>query len=236
MSFSAHSCKTVSKFLLREYDEVTPQLFIYIPNPQTRPFVMRLIHLYTTLAVALAARPLLAAPGDLLATFRSPSPQPFANFGEAVADVSGQVLVGEPDRLVNNLPFVGAAYLFNATTGGLTREIPSPSLSEFTSFSHAAAPLPNGFAIGTSQSEKVFVFDMDGNYEFTISPPAARHGGGSFGEWLATTGNSIVTADPSEDVDGVFNAGVAYVFDGATGDLLLRTPNPDPQARESSGT
>ena len=75
--------------------------------------------LIMTLIGMLGATPCSAAPGELLFKLVSPEPQPGADFGSTLAIVDGDILIGEPNRAVNNTAYVGQAYLFDGQSGEL---------------------------------------------------------------------------------------------------------------------
>jgi len=83
------------------------------------------------LGVVLPMERAAAAPGDLLFKLTAPDPQPGAEFGDVVAAADGHIVVGEPNRFVDNTAFVGQAYIFDAQTGSLkfTLEEQSPSIA-----------------------------------------------------------------------------------------------------------
>ena len=65
-------------------------------------------------------------------------------------------------------------------------------------------------------------------------PPSGEVGNGDFGWDMAAVGSGYVVTDPQDDtVDS--NAGIAYLFDGATGQLTRRFFNPNPKRGETLG-
>jgi len=58
---------------------------------------------------------------------------------------------------------------------------------------------------------------------------------GSFGTSVAISGTTVVVGAPQEDAGGNAQAGNAYVFDAASGDLVCTLTSPNPQATGSFG-
>ena len=89
---------------------------------------------------------------------------------------------------------------------------------------------------GVEQSGTVYIFDSEtGALEHTLFSPhlIAR---ASFGQTLAITPDgNVLVGDWHAWVDGLEDAGRAYLFDGQTGNLLLDIPNPDPKAGDAFG-
>jgi hypothetical protein len=60
-------------------------------------------------------------------------------------------------------------------------------------------------------------------------------GDDDFGVALATAGGDVIVGAPGEDADGA-NAGIAYRFDGLTGELLATYRNPTPEPDDYFGS
>ena len=70
------------------------------------------------------------------------------------------------------------------------------------------------------------MFDSDGNFIRTILPPSAEVSS-LFGDSVGAMGSNVLVGAPLDDTGGE-DAGAAYLFDGATGDLLQTFLNPNP--------
>jgi hypothetical protein len=130
------------------------------------------------------------------------------------------------------------AYLIQAATKfTLVRTIISPTPSGGGFFGQAMAVAGDKFVIGSRDCTEtacgaVHVFDGNGNFVRTIFPPATpEFSFTAFGDSVGAQGSNILVGDTLEDTAGE-DAGAAYLFDGATGNLLqtFLNPNPDPGA------
>jgi hypothetical protein len=52
--------------------------------------------------------------------------------------------------------------------------------------------------------------------------------GGEFGRFVTAVGDNILAGAHGNSTGGIDTAGMAYLLDGQTGELLLRIPNPEP--------
>jgi len=190
--------------------------------------------------------------------FEIPSPQPQQGglFGErmrTLGDVDGD---GARDVLISSNRFddrVGRVYVYSGRTRGLLQTIGSPSPQVGASFGFWTANLGSdvdedgvadfvvsspGQVIDGEKVGQVYVFSgRTGDLVRTISPPeplgtTTATFGADFG------GNVIAPGDLSGDGIGDFVAtasrsfggsGAAYAFNGKTGELLYKVPNPDTQ-------
>ena len=75
---------------------------------------------------------------------------------------------------------------------------------------------------------------LSGNLLATLNNPAPA-AGDYFGYSVAVSGNIAVVGAHSDDPGGVTDAGTAYVFDTATGNLLATLNNPAPVATDRFG-
>ncbi len=187
-----------------------------------------------------------------------PNPEPkagdgFGSGGTPLAISGNNALLG---AIADDLPGdthpdgdnPGRVWVFNRETGGvvLTLENPNPQARPAPSdgFGWSVAAGSGIIAVGAlrdstsgvEQSGTVYIFDSEtGALEHTLfsSHLIAR---ASFGQTLAITpeGNVLV-GDWHAWVDGLEDAGRAYLFDGQTGILLLDIPNPDPKAGDAFG-
>jgi len=104
--------------------------------------------------------------------------------------------------------------------------------------------------LGGHNSGSAYIFDAStGNLLRTLNKPTRESGGWDdpsygFGLSVAVSGNTVVVGAPFEDIvlgwsdDGYdvrIDAGSAYVFDAATGNLLHTLDNPTPEERDSFG-
>jgi cysteine-rich repeat protein len=196
-----------------------------------------------------------ASSGSLLRTLDDPTAAPGTAFGEAIASLGANVLIGAPYT-----PGGGAAYLLDRGSGMLlhTFTSPTPGTSQFgayvgtlgadiaigygfgggaevfdgTTWAHLRT-LPGPFAILATKGDDLVVSPSLGNAELRDGTTGAvirsfldPVAGGSFGSAAAVVGTTIIVGDPGED--GIETAeGAVYAFDSASGALLYTLHPPD---------
>ncbi|HWC85318.1 MAG TPA: FG-GAP-like repeat-containing protein [Solirubrobacteraceae bacterium] len=201
--------------------------------------------------------------GELLRTIDDPDPQSNADFGGNViapGDLNGD---GITDFVVTASKAAGGAgmgYAFSGADGHLLYRIPNPE-AQLSSFGFGAAELGdvNGDGIpdyqigapfyndgGVSQAGRSYIISgADGSVLRTLPNPDPTTGA-RFGQ-ADSDGRALgdITGDGKADVyvDGFLSndgsvpqAGLGYVFDGATGSLITRLHDPSPQVGGQFGT
>jgi hypothetical protein len=178
------------------------------------------------------------------------NPNPAANdrFGTSVAIAGNRVIVGAPlgDSGTGD---AGCTYIYELT--GATPTLPALQLNHpdpaGRNFGHVVALSGSRLAVGAPQeggsgdSSRVYLYDLSQPGPATPvltladATPATNE---SFGRALALAGDTLVVAAPQEDT-GADNAGIAYVYDLASGtpgipDLTL--PNPAPALNDAFGS
>ena len=180
--------------------------------------------------------------GKVLRTFKSPGPVAGAQFGSSVAAVGNRVLIcayheSPPDRPKR----AGAAYIFDSSTGELlhTLQKPSPAVGDY--FGNPVGVLGNNFLVscrwddtGAKDAGAVFLYESaTGELLQVFRNPEPRANQG-FGGPLAAVGDNLLVGETKDDTKGP-NAGAAYLFDGATGQLLQTFYNPEPGRKNGFG-
>ncbi|MCL1468468.1 Calx-beta domain-containing protein [Argonema galeatum] len=165
-------------------------------------------------------------------TFQNPNPNIFNGFGQSVAAVGNNVLIGSPyDNTGGTV--AGAAYLFDGNTGGLLRTFLNPSPNDGDNFGSSIAVVGNKVLIGTP-GEKVgsntvgtaYLFDLStGALQATFLNPAPQQFA-PFGASVAGVGNNFAIAVPFGGTSNSY--GTVYLFDGITGALLQTFQDPNP--------
>jgi hypothetical protein len=196
--------------------------------------------------------------GALLQTINDPDPQSNADFGGNViapGDLNGD---GFPDFVVTaSSAFNGAgiAYAFDGKTGALLYRILNPEPTQSSAFGFGAAEVGdvNGDGVGdyqigapfyndngVSNAGRSYIFSgKTGQLIYTLANPDptmnARFGQAD-SDGIAPGYVSGPKTRPGIYVDGflsndgsVANAGLGYLFSGATGQLITRLHDPTPQ-------
>ncbi len=178
-----------------------------------------------------------SATGAHVLTFQNPAPQAAAHFGEHMAVVGGNLLVGMPydDAAGTN---AGRAYLFDGTTGTLLHTFYAPVPTDYDRFGSGVAALGNDVLIGSpgrnGSAGIAYLFDSTtGNLLQTFQKPEPN-AWDSFGSSVASVGDKVLVAAPGADA-GADGTGAAYLFDSGTGELLATFLNPDPDAYDGFG-
>ena len=177
---------------------------------------------------------------SLLQTLYNPTPEVSGRFGTAVAASADFLVVGAigDDSYATG---AGAAYLFDATTGGLLRTLDNPTPATWDYFGNSVAVSGNWVVVGDSGDDTgaynagaAYLFDtLTGNLLRTLNNPTPADSD-SFGRSVAVSG-SLVVVGASGDSTGAAQAGSVYVFDAATGNLLRTLNNPTPEASDYFG-
>jgi len=168
--------------------------------------------------------------GTHLASFASPTPESYWEFGRAVTSVgTNRVLIGEPGANGET----GQAHLFDlAGNLILTVTNPAPNINRSFGFSVAgvgadklaiAAPADGG---GVTNGGVVHVFDLAGNLLATCVSPVTQQNEG-FGWTLAAVGSDKMLIGSVQNNSISLVAGAAYLFD-VSGNLLTTFANPTP--------
>ncbi len=97
----------------------------------------------------------------------------------------------------------------------------------------------NGFFIGapgaTGDSGVAYLFNSNGSPAGTFdNPDADVDGGDRFANAVAADGNFVLVGASFDDTDGT-DAGIAYLFNRTTGDLVATFQDPTPQANGNFG-
>jgi hypothetical protein len=194
------------------------------------------------------------ATGALLFSLTSPNSQAYGEYGwiADLGDVNGDshddFVVTAWREVVNGLAGAGRAYVYSGATGDTLYSLESPTPEVDGRFGTEAGGhgdvsgdgVPD-VAVGAwredvllSDAGKVHVYSgATGAYVRTyVSPNPSQ--AGYFGKPVANAGDvngdgwdDLIVGARQEDPGGVTNAGMAYVFSGATGDTLYSLWPPD---------
>lgn len=190
--------------------------------------------------------------GKLKHVFTSPNAQAYGNFGESVALSAGgklkhptasRVIVGAPNETVDGYLGAGRAYIFNTSTGVLSRTLVSPNAQSGGEFgwsvtasgSVVVVGAPDETVNGYAGAGRAYLFNSTtGKLMITFTSPTPQTDG-HFGQSLGISVNSVntpgrfVVGAPGEGADGHASAGRAYVFGTANGKQLAILTSPNAQ-------
>jgi outer membrane protein assembly factor BamB len=155
----------------------------------------------------------------------SPNSQFNGEFGYSVAISGNMVVVGAPEENVGGHTGAGAAYIFNAQTGGMVARLVDPNSQYYGEFGYFVAIMGNDVVVGGDGN--VYTFnERTGTLVATLQSPNSQDSE-EVGNSLATSGNVVVVGAPLENVSGYAYAGDANISNAATGELvaMLRSPN-----------
>jgi cysteine-rich repeat protein len=192
------------------------------------------------------------ATGTLVTTLLNPVPAETRHFGWSAAAVGNSILIGAPGDAVGAVPpSGGAAYLFDATTGALTKVFLNPnpagspdavefgfSVSSVNGDIIVGAPghdLPAaGFDPARPNAGAVYVFDATlATVKKTLMLPAPKTDD-RFGHVVKALGSTLLVGVPFRDATFI-DSGAAYQIDTTSGAVLQTFANPFPSTDDEFG-
>jgi Ca2+-binding RTX toxin-like protein len=184
-----------------------------------------------------------SAPPPVIQNHSIFSATPFAGakFGNSIS-VDGNYIVVGAHRDDSGTSNGGAVYIYNATTGNLILKIDNPTSGDLEGFGDSVAIRGNHMIVGASFAEgsgsyagAAYIFDVaTGNLLQTLNNPTPAFGD-NFGSSVAIDGNYAVVGAENHHEGGATDAGAAYIFDVATGNLLHTLNNPTPATDDYFG-
>jgi WD40 repeat protein len=187
------------------------------------------------------------ATGALLRTIRNPIVESGDAFGFSVSisDDGSRCIVGAPyDNYASADD--GSAYVFDTTTGALLATLHRTGTAYFgDAFGFSVAISGNGSkcVVGAPRvgdpkdTGAVYVFNAaTGAIIASIVHPYPTTGGlfgGSVG--MCTDGSKCVAGASSDDHNGIYHSGAAYVLNATTGAVITKLTKPGAEANDSFG-
>ena len=180
--------------------------------------------------------------GKLLICLRPPTPRPGDAFGSSVAALGNKVFIGAPrdDTVATD---AGAVYAFEfdgrawKLRPDLLKHTPRPNDKFGCSLAAVGDRLLVG-AVGDNQhgadAGAVYLFDASTGRKLRAFWNPSPVAGDVFGRSIAGVGDRVLVGSFMDDT-GAENAGVAYLFDAATGNLVQTFLNPTPAIDEYFG-
>jgi hypothetical protein len=169
--------------------------------------------------------------GALLRTFQKQTPQEGDWFGVSLAASSSRVLVGAmlDDTGAKD---TGAAYLFDAATGGLLQTIRNPNPGDGDWFGVAVAAVGDNFLVGAPFSDvaapdagAAYLFDGTSGALNLRFPAKAAPAGAQFGRSIAVNGRSVAIGAPGDSAENAGGATYLFIDLSSTPLLVLRNPS-----------
>ena len=135
----------------------------------------------------------------------------------------------------------GAVHVFSRENASLVRTLRQPRPDRNDQFGHSVAVLGNDILVGAPRGDEgaedagsAYRYDgASGELLQTFVSPTAR-GGDEFGMSIAAVGANVLVGARRDD-RSARHAGAAYLFDGATGELLHTFVSPTPQRNDHFG-
>jgi cysteine-rich repeat protein len=171
--------------------------------------------------------------------FLNPIPAAGDHFGQAIAVLGANLIVGAPLHDSTDAINSGIAYLLSGTTGAVLRTFEDPVPDPGDEFGFAVAGVGPWVVVGAPfdgtagpQAGAVYVFDgaTGGLVRTLLNPTPGRND--RFGWALAAAGTDILIGAPQDDT-GAGSGGAVYRYNGATGALnqvyLNSSPHPGDQ-------
>jgi len=155
--------------------------------------------------------------GTLLQTFDNPQPVDGGNFGDSVAGVGSNILVGAPNNRIGGIFSAGQAFLFNQG-GTLLQTLDNPQPVSFGLFGWSVAGVGDDILIGAPGNAAAFLFNQTGTLLQTFGG-----NGKNFGWSVVGVGGDILIGAPG--APGDTSGGQAFLFN-PTGTLLQTFDNP----------
>ncbi len=173
------------------------------------------------------------ATGSLLLTILNPTPAISDQFGNAVAALGSDLVVG---AYLDNTGATdaGATYLFNGVTGALMQTFTNPTPANGDQFGVAVSGISSNFIVimgarqddtGATNAGSAYIFDgTTGALLQTFNNPTPATGD-QFGFSVAAVGNEVLIGAPLDDT-GATNAGAAYLY-GVSNQPPVADAGPD---------
>lgn len=178
------------------------------------------------------APPAESATYTLQQILNDPFPAASDNFGSAAALDGTRALIGAAGEGSND---VGAAFLYDTTTGAVLQTFSSPSPHANDGFGSSVALYGNKALIGARKDDSAGT-DIGQAYLFDTTTGALLHtfndpypnGGENFGGSVALDGSLALIGSPFNNASAGQHTGQVHLFDTNTGALLRTFSPPSP--------
>lgn len=176
--------------------------------------------------------------GDRLAKIRLPNGQSGDAFGHDLA-VSGELAIIGASGIDDAAADAGAAFIYDLTTLEQRHKLLANDAGDGDRFGWAVDIDEHSAIVGARYDDdrghlsgSAYIYDVQsGQQRQKLLPPLEDATGHWFGASVAISGNRAIVGAPLND-EGGSQTGAAYVFDVATGDLLMKlSPGDLPQGQ-----
>ena len=174
--------------------------------------------------------------------FLNPVPAAGDRFGQAIAAVGYDLLVGAPKFDAVNAINTGVAHLFDGTTGAVLRTFANPHPGPGDDFGATVAAFGVNVLVGAPLDDTAGL-DAGAVYLFSsatgvlirsfVNPDPGIND--HFGAAVATIGNNILVGAPLDSTGGG-GGGVVYMINATNGVVLQVFLNPTPAAGDNFGS
>lgn len=155
----------------------------------------------------------------------------------------GNLAIGILGKTIEDQSHVGSVAIYNINTNSIVKTINNPEGVVHGQFGQyilykddkliVSAPWKNDRE--KNPEGAIYVFDLKtGNHLYTIKNPE-RYGPDEFGISLASVDDKLVVGAPAQEFRGVRSAGIAYIFNLDSGDLVATIENPSPTRGSNFG-
>jgi serine/threonine protein kinase/outer membrane protein assembly factor BamB len=176
------------------------------------------------------------ASGEVLLTLRNPSPEKGDWFGWCTAAVGNDLLITSI-RDNTGATNAGTVYLFDGQTGELKYAFLNPSPKGDDNFGRPLTASDEFIVIGSPKDDApayncgaVYVYDAKTYERLHMFADPTRDAYAWHGNSVGIAGDKIVVGASLDDTD-TGDAGMAYVYDASTGELVHRIHSPQPVSK-----
>ena len=182
--------------------------------------------------------------GNLLQTFDNPEPDAREQFGLGVGTTPRGDLIIAARFDHTGHDNAGSVYLFDRENGNHLLTINNPTPDYYDYFGERVASTPSGDIIvgaysdntGATDAGSVYLFDgTTGQLLLTLNNPTPEEED-HFGISIDSTPNGDIIVGAKGDNTDETSAGIVYIFDDTTGDVILTLHNPTPRDNDMFGS
>ncbi len=172
-------------------------------------------------------------------TIANPFPEAFSGFGTSVASLGNNLIIGAPGQQ----NYQGIAYLFDSNTGQLIQNFnhPFPATAGSAKLGQTVAAFGADIVIGAPEDSTVapntgavYLFSSSAGVAFQRLNNPTPDPFDNFGFAVDSIATNVIVGAPTDSTLAP-RTGIAYLFDGISGELLQTFNNPNPKIDSSFG-